>query len=54
LLGSDYKTILPTLIDSDQLEKRFGGNAENKTGDFHPPFVSSVNEELISRQDALM
>ena len=53
LLGSNYKTILPTLIDADQLEKRFGGNAEDKIGDFHPPFTSE-KEQLISREEALL
>jgi hypothetical protein len=53
LLGSNYKTVLPTLIDADQLEMRFGGNAENKIGGFHPPFASA-NERLISREEALL
>lgn len=37
ICGDDFSKDLFQLIDPNNLEKRFGGNLEDKTGEFFPP-----------------
>lgn len=37
MYGGGYEKDLQELIDPNNLEKKFGGNLEDKTTDFYPP-----------------
>jgi len=37
IFGSDYQEAIQLLINADNLEKKYGGNVEDKTENFWPP-----------------
>lgn len=54
LLGSDYKEVLCSLIDKDQLEERYGGTLPNKTEKFFPPDMGPESNDNITAAEAAL